>query len=197
MNDLFERFVRGVLRRHLGRRFVADKSQLERHYGVGEQEKSILLDGLICDDAGRPRCIVECKYHEIWEEAEEADIFEVCGGKLRNSEVFQVITYATHRDLHTPAAVLVYPVTEGTPPVLGPLRDFGLRPGGGEPVSLYIVGVNIGQDLRKSIDAFVKQIRLIEGPITVASQPSPVGSAPSTSAPTTPATSIQAGVHSS
>ncbi len=199
MNDLFERFVRGVLRRHLGPRFVADKSQLERHYSIGEQNwrKSITLDGLIRDEAGRPRCIVECKYHEVWEEVPDRDAFVFSGGRLRNSEVFQTIAYATHRDLHVPAAVLVYPVTDGTPSMLGPLRDFGLRPGGGDPVSLYIVGINVGQDLSEGTAAFVEQIRLIEGAITNVGQESPVGSALSTSAPTTPATLIQAGVHSS
>jgi 5-methylcytosine-specific restriction enzyme subunit McrC len=162
MNDLFERFVRGVLRTHLGGRFVADKRRLTWRYdlGVNGRRKRIELDGLIRDETGQAQCVIECKYREVWEATgSEDEVLEVSGGKLRNSEIFQTIAYATHQAIRAPAAVLVYPVTNGDVSILGPIRDFGLRPESDEPVSLYVVGIDIGGHLHKGMDAFVKLVQ--------------------------------------
>ena len=167
MNALFERFVRGVLQARLGRRFEADKRRLKRAYYLKPNglQKRIELDGLVRDVDGNPRCIVECKYREVWETpAEEQDMFEVSGGRLRNTEVFQTIAYATHRGLRAPSAVLVYPVTQGEACWDGPIEDFGLRPGESIPVSLHLMGVDIGGQLRDSMDAFVEQVRAVAYP---------------------------------
>lgn len=167
MNALFERFVRGVLRLGLGRRFVADKRHLNwpyhlKPYGL---KKHIELDGLVRDSNENPRCIVECKYREVWETAAgDRDVFEVSGGRLRNTEVFQSIAYATHGSIRAPSAVLVYPVTQGEACWDGPIEDFGLRPGDSTPVSLYLMGIDIGGRLRESMDVFVEQVRAIAGP---------------------------------
>jgi len=162
MNDLFERFVRGVLRTRLRRCFVADKRRLTWPYHLEPdgRRKHIELDGLIRDETGHTRCIVECKYHEVWEPAPgDKDVLEVSGGRLRNTEVFQSIAYATHRNIRAPSAVLVYPLIGGDAPIIGPIIDFGLQPGGDEPVSVFVMGVDIGGHLHDSVDAFVERVR--------------------------------------
>lgn len=163
MNDLFERFVRGVLRIHVGHRFVADKRDLVRSYdlGSGAGEKWIELDGLVKDEDGKPCCVVECKYREVWEPIEGEDTLTVAGGRIRSSDVYQTIAYATHKDLQASAVVLVYPVVGGDARVVGPIEAFGLRPGCDEPVTVSLVGVEIGERMRESLRDFVRQVEAI------------------------------------
>lgn len=166
MNDLFERFVRGVLRRKLGQSFVAEKRRLRWPYSLGDNgsRKHIELDGLVRDDMGNAHCIIECKYREVWETILGGeDTFEVSGGRLRNAEVFQCISYATHRDIRAPVAVLVYPVVDGAASITGPIHDFGLRSESDEPMLLYVVGVDVGGDALGNADSFARQVKAIAG----------------------------------
>jgi 5-methylcytosine-specific restriction enzyme subunit McrC len=166
MNDLFERFVRGVLKSHLRRHFVADKRHLSRSYSWedGSDKRRIELDGLVLDKQGNARCVVECKYREIWEPVvQEDDVLIVAGGKLQNKDIFQTIAYATHLNLRAPAAVLVYPVVGADSSIMGPLEAFGLRRHSDEPVSLFVTGINVGDRLCDSIAGFVQYVRTAAG----------------------------------
>jgi 5-methylcytosine-specific restriction endonuclease McrBC regulatory subunit McrC len=166
MNDLFERFVRGVLRVHLAGRFEIDEVRLTRRYGgPGTANKKIKLDGLIRDDNGEVAAVVECKYRQVWETEEQNlkndEFFSLQGGRLRNSEVFQSIAYATHAEIRAPRVLLIYPIVGQGGDVVSsdePVVDFGYGPGGDKPVEVYFLGVDIGGSLAQGLKAFARRI---------------------------------------
>jgi 5-methylcytosine-specific restriction enzyme subunit McrC len=176
MNVLFERFVQGVLRAGLPPgcfEYQKIPARLQHAYQLGQQFKYIELDGLVQHGAElTPHCVIECKYREVWEASMTPagdGYLDLRTGRLKNSEVFQAVAYATHTSLRTPQAMLVYPIVHDLaldehPEVQerqGPIKAFGHRRGVEEPVEVYIVGIDIGLNLTAGIERFVNHVREI------------------------------------
>lgn len=162
MHNLFEKFIAGILRKEWGSKFIADKNKLKFEYDIireyqetkHKDHKDMELDGLF--ERKEKKFVLDCKYKEVFEAegVKDRECVLLQGGKIKNSDVFQVIAYGTHDKIEAKEAILVYPSE-------GQMKEQKIRT---EKLAIpvHFVGIDITNfDFENRIKNFVKHIESI------------------------------------
>lgn len=150
MPYVFERYVAALFTRMYGDAFTGRKSSLT--YPVSPYGNEIELDGLYSDS--EHSMVVESKYKVI-EEGDTADadrgtdpITVLSGSKLSRADLYQTVSYTSHKDIQADVAVLVYPAWgESDEPVevYDDISSFGWFSGSSSGTPVYPVTINLGK----------------------------------------------------
>lgn len=145
MPDIFERFIRTIIARHVGSACFPEKSRLK--FTLGIPFGHTILDGLLMLPEGR--IVVECKYKTLDTSALESGL---SGGIIRD-DLYQVVAYATQSGVDAAGACLVYPAAAplgACARIIAETHAFRRSPGTGIPVRIVAV------DLRRPVEDLQK-----------------------------------------
>ena len=104
MNDLFEKFIAGVIGKEAGLSVEMQKHGL---FSVNGFKKSIRLDGWL---AGR-QVVFDTKYKEVFEVDEDSDALKIGNLRVLNSDIYQVLAYCNHHSFIGSTGILIYPLS--------------------------------------------------------------------------------------
>ena len=107
MNDLFEKFVVGVLKKEAGFNIEPQK---KGNFYINGFARNIWLDGWI-EEA---RVIFDTKYKEALEAPQHGDAIDLGNVKILNTDIYQILAYCNHQDFHNSIGILIYPVSNLT-----------------------------------------------------------------------------------
>jgi 5-methylcytosine-specific restriction endonuclease McrBC regulatory subunit McrC len=172
MARLFESYVTALFATAFSKDFTGNKARLR--FAIGAFEKHIVLDGML--NHRHRRIVIECKYKNIGRAAEgaaddtEESEFEVQGGKIRSTDIYQAAAYAVHEQVRADACILIYPSRSAESPaieVATPITSFGWRresiglERAMEALPIYLMGVNLSAKFGTAVRALQRRVGLI------------------------------------
>jgi len=149
MANLFELYVKAVFTAAFGKEFCGDKRRLT--YSLDAHGKHVKLDGLLTHKDRK--LIVECKYKDVG--AHDNDDWYLVGGKIRGTDVYQAIAYASHRNIRANASLLVFPSQASQIPssLAKPISSLGWYPEALTGTTVHLLGLNLSADFSDLVEA--------------------------------------------
>lgn len=148
MNELFERFIFGVLAKEYPR--------LQYHppgygYCIGYKRKDLKPDGILTQ-AGK-RIVFDTKYKDLYDaDLDETNSTQIdeSGFRVKNTDVYQMLGYLNSTELQADLAVLIYPKPTSAPSMI---TLFNKR--------IYIIGIDLKNISIESKRALIDQINMV------------------------------------
>ncbi len=107
MNNLFEKFVVGVLEKEAGFKVEPQK---KGNFYINGFTRNIWLDGWIKE----ARVIFDTKYKEAFEAPQYSDAIDLGNVKVLNTDIYQILAYCNHQSFNDSMGILIYPVSNLT-----------------------------------------------------------------------------------
>lgn len=103
MNDLFEKFVAGVLKKEAGLKIDI---QEEARFSINGSAKNIRLDGWLYEE----EFVFDTKYKEAFEATKDGEGTSIGSVRVLNTDIYQILAYCNHNKFSGASGILVYPI---------------------------------------------------------------------------------------
>jgi len=103
MNELFEKFVAGVLKKEAG---LKVNTQKKAAFSIDGYAKYICLDGWLNEEG----FVFDTKYKEVFEPTKGGEATSIGAIKVLNADIYQILAYCNHSKFSGASGILVYPI---------------------------------------------------------------------------------------
>jgi 5-methylcytosine-specific restriction enzyme subunit McrC len=107
MNELFEKFVAGVLKKEAG---LKVDIQEKGGFSIDGYAKYICLDGWLNEEG----FVFDTKYKEVFEPTKDREATTIGAIKVLNADIYQILAYCNHNKFSGASGILVYPIAFAT-----------------------------------------------------------------------------------